>query len=167
MKESMFDEMGNYIPDTPAGAWAVYIGHFPSPYGLHLKFGLSAAPVIRLWGVHCNSAFALESYSWAWVSDRKVAAAAERRVRDAYPEQRTRGEWFLFQRDKAAVDAEIRAMLADLAPKFTKLNWKAGVLADLQEHQNATERARRESRKKQRVDVLYEGPRPKRLFARS
>ena len=134
INESKFDEMGNYLPDLPAGAWAVYVAHFPSPYGLFVKVGISETPVTRVWGVHCNSPFPLERFVWSWVQSRVAAVAAERVMREVHAEARTRGEWFRFDLPGEEVDAMIQELLRPLESPGRRFNWKPGTLQDVLEH---------------------------------
>lgn len=140
--ESKFDEAGNYLPDLPAGAWAVYVAHFPSPFGLFVKVGISETPVTRLWGVHCNSPFPLERFTWSWVRCKATAVAAERTMREAHEAERTRGEWYRFDLPGEEVDSRIHGVLAGLETARCKFNWKPGALRDVLDHVQDRQRAK-------------------------
>ena len=59
--KSLYDRNGRLAIYSEVDTYAVYVACFPADYGM------SRAPVRRLFDVHCGSPFPLAGFSWAWV----------------------------------------------------------------------------------------------------
>lgn len=162
---SAFDHLGNYVVTASAGLWGIYLGYFPSEFGLFVKVGISTQPTKRMWGHHCNSPYPLERYSWAWVGTRQLAGLLERGTLARYEKFSTRGEWLLIDLDIETVDTELRAFIDRSSAPSGKavLDWKQGTHAEVASYASLVVK----ERKKKKADAKAEGygPRMRRRHA--
>lgn len=115
---------------TYPDAWFVYAGLADTgkPIGL-VKVGISVVPLDRLVTVHCNSPYPIRAAMWAMVGGRTQAARAESRIKKAFADKKTRGEWFEFDftdaESKRRFNSTMRALCeieAGMKLKWTKID---------------------------------------------
>ncbi len=61
-----------------------------------VKVGVSTVPLKRMADIHMGSPYPIVAGMWALVGGRSKAMKAESRVKKAFSDRRTRGEWFEF-----------------------------------------------------------------------
>lgn len=101
-------------------AWFVYAALADTGRPVFLvKVGVSCLPLKRIAQVHMSSPHPITAAMWAMVGGKSEAMRAEARIKKAFSDRRTRGEWFEFdktsQADKDRFNFTVRSMCASVA----------------------------------------------------
>lgn len=124
-------------------AWFVYaaLGDTGRPVFV-AKIGISTTPLKRMAQVHMNSPYPIVAGMWAMVGGQAQARRAESRIKKAFADRSTRGEWFEFDQtkdeDKRRFNFTVKSLCAAAANR--ELEWhrvqkreiEAFIAADMQ-----------------------------------
>jgi hypothetical protein len=107
---------------TYLNAWFVYAALADTGRSVFVaKIGISSVPMQRLATLHMGSPYPVTAAMWAMVGGRGAAARAESRIKKAFADRRTRGEWFEFDHtsaeDRARFNFTVKSLCAVAAER--------------------------------------------------
>lgn len=109
-------------------AWSVYVAMTDTGRDIGVvKIGVSTIPLDRILTIHHSCPYPVIAAKWAFVRSKAIAWKIESRIKKAFADKNTRGEWFEFdyssEADKRRLNDTVSMMF--MLEVGAKPDWKS------------------------------------------
>lgn len=121
---------------TYTDAWSLYVAMTDTGRDIGVvKIGVSTIPLDRILAINHSCPYPIIAAKWSFVRSKAIAWKIESRIKKAFADKNTRGEWFEFdytsETDKRRLNDTVSAMY--MMEAGIKPDWKALDLATMME----------------------------------